>query len=135
MAKREDIILKYADKRLPRYTSYPTAPNFSPSVTAADYETWLAALNPDEPISLYLHVPFCRDMCWYCGCNTKATRRTEPVEQFADSLLAEIDLIASLLPAQMKVSHVHWGGGSTTSTWWRSASRRSAASASRRSWC
>ena len=114
MAKREDIILKYADKRLQRYTSYPTAPNFSPSVTAADYETWLAALNPDEPISLYLHVPFCRDMCWYCGCNTKATRRTEPVDQFADSLLAEIDLIASLLPAQMKVSHVHWGGGSPT---------------------
>lgn len=114
MTKREDIILKFADKRLPRYTSYPTAPNFSPAITAANYQAWLAALDPDNPVSLYLHVPFCRDMCWYCGCNTKATRRTEPVEQFADSLLEEIDLIASLLPARMKVSHIHWGGGSPT---------------------
>ncbi|MBI1365666.1 MAG: oxygen-independent coproporphyrinogen III oxidase [Alphaproteobacteria bacterium] len=109
---REDVILKYAERRAPRYTSYPTAPHFTPAISAADYAGWLAALPADEAVSLYLHVPFCREMCWYCGCHTKATRRLEPVEKYADVLLAEIDLVAGLLPKRARVSHIHWGGGS-----------------------
>lgn len=114
MNMRDQTILRYADRRLPRYTSYPTAPHFSPDVTGADYEQWLGELDPAEPASLYLHVPFCRDMCWYCGCNTKATRQQAPVDAFVDVLLAEIELIAARLPARMQVSHIHWGGGSPT---------------------
>lgn len=114
MLMRDHIILKYADRRVPRYTSYPTAPNFSAEITATDYKSWLTALNPAEPASLYLHVPYCRDMCWYCGCNTKATRQFGPVERFSEILLKEIDLVAAQLPARMKVSHIHWGGGSPT---------------------
>lgn len=111
---RDQIILKYAHRRLPRYTSYPTAPNFSPAVTAEDYMNWLDDLNPAEPLSVYLHVPYCREMCWYCGCNTKATRQYGPVERFSEILLKEIDLVAARMPGRMKVSHVHWGGGSPT---------------------
>ena len=72
---------------------------------AATYREWLAALDPIEPISLYLHVPFCKQMCWYCGCNMKLAARYSPVATYVRHLLAEIDLIADALPALMPVSH------------------------------
>src|SRR6185436_4520167 len=71
--------LKYLDRRLPRYTSYPTAVQFGPAVEATTYERWLSALPADAPVSLYLHVPFCAELCLYCGCHTTsraATRRS-----------------------------------------------------------
>ncbi|MDH3666155.1 MAG: oxygen-independent coproporphyrinogen III oxidase [Paracoccaceae bacterium] len=106
---------EYADKMVPRYTSYPTVPNFTPSVGPAAYAGWLGDLAPDQPVSLYAHVPFCRELCWYCGCNMKLARRDAPVAAYAKSLAAEISLVASHLPARMKVSHLHWGGGTPTS--------------------
>ena len=106
---------KYADQMVPRYTSYPTVPNFAPSVEPEAYAGWLNGLAPDRPISLYAHVPFCRELCWYCGCNMKLARREAPVAEYAKSLAAEISLVASHLPARMKVSHLHWGGGTPTS--------------------
>ncbi|MFT6581957.1 MAG: oxygen-independent coproporphyrinogen-3 oxidase [Alphaproteobacteria bacterium] len=106
-----DLIERY-DRRVPRYTSYPTAPHFSPNVTAARYKDWLSGLDPDAPISLYLHIPFCQEMCWYCGCNTRATRRHRPVAAYQQRLLQEIHLAADALPAHINVSHVHFGGGS-----------------------
>ena len=87
------IIEKY-DARVPRYTSYPTAPHFSPAVDAAVYGGWLAALPDDAVLSLYLHVPFCAQLCWYCGCHTTAVNKPEPVESYADTVLTEIDLVA-----------------------------------------
>ncbi|PWE18075.1 oxygen-independent coproporphyrinogen III oxidase [Marinicauda salina] len=111
---RHDIILARADARVPRYTSYPTAPHFSADIGPDRYAGWLGELDPQQPVSLYLHVPFCRSMCWYCGCHTKATRRAEPVDAYAAVLLDEIELVAGRLPARMKVSHIHWGGGSPT---------------------
>ncbi|WP_300543676.1 oxygen-independent coproporphyrinogen III oxidase [Maricaulis sp.] len=111
---RTETILKYANERVPRYTSYPTAPHFSPDLDARDYGQWLAGLDPNAPVSLYLHVPFCRTMCWYCGCHTKATRRIAPVDAYADILLKEIDTVANHTAARLKVSHIHWGGGSPT---------------------
>jgi oxygen-independent coproporphyrinogen-3 oxidase len=105
---------KYAKVNVPRYTSYPTAPHFSTLFPASTYREWLAGLDPDEPISLYLHVPFCKQQCWYCGCNMKLAARYSPVATYVQNLLQEIDLIADALPARMQVSHLHFGGGTPT---------------------
>ena len=76
---QSSILAKYGEARLPRYTSYPTAPRFSAAVGPETYEGWLRALPPTEPVSLYLHITFCRSMCWYCGCHTTITRQDEPI--------------------------------------------------------
>ena len=104
----------YLTQAAPRYTSYPTAPHFNASVDAALYGEWLAALPVATPISLYLHVPFCRQLCWYCACNMKLASRAAPIRDYVDSLLAEIELLRAALPGRMTVSHLHWGGGTPT---------------------
>jgi oxygen-independent coproporphyrinogen-3 oxidase len=106
-------LLKYLDRRLPRYTSYPTAVQFTPAVDASTYERGLADVPADAPISLYLHVPFCTDVCLYCGCHTSVARRHAPVAVYAALLCDEIDLIGSRLAGQT-VSHIHFGGGTPT---------------------
>ena len=110
----EDAISRYAARAVPRYTSYPTAPHFQPGLPERVYRDWLSALDPGEPVSLYLHVPFCNQMCWYCGCNMKLASRYGPVHDYLETLLAEIDLVADALPGRMQVSHLHWGGGTPT---------------------
>jgi oxygen-independent coproporphyrinogen III oxidase len=102
--------LVLAERSVPRYTSYPTAPHFKPSVDGAVAAHWLAELDPVSTLSLYLHVPYCTKMCSYCGCNTKATRRSEPLDDYTETLLAEIDLVSAATPAR-RVTHIHWGGG------------------------
>jgi oxygen-independent coproporphyrinogen-3 oxidase len=99
------------DQRLPRYTSYPSAPHFGGSVDAATYRGWLAAVDPDLTASLYLHVPFCAAMCWYCGCHTTVAKDPGRIARYAALLADEIDLVADALPGRLGVSHVHWGGG------------------------
>jgi oxygen-independent coproporphyrinogen-3 oxidase len=99
-----------AEHSVPRYTSYPTAPHFKPDVGADVYAAWLAELAPAEALSLYLHVPFCAELCLYCGCHTKAVRRREPLDAYADNVIGEISLLAGRL-GRRKVSHLHWGGG------------------------
>jgi oxygen-independent coproporphyrinogen-3 oxidase len=107
------LIAKY-DARVPRYTSYPTAPHFSAGVDAGVYRSWLAALPDDAAISLYVHVPFCAKLCWYCGCHTTAVNKPEPVDTYADTVLTEIDLVAAAVGRRLRVKHVHWGGGTPT---------------------
>jgi oxygen-independent coproporphyrinogen-3 oxidase len=104
----------YASRSVPRYTSYPTAPHFSDEVGPRDQARWLNALDPAAPISLYLHVPFCRQVCWYCGCNMKLASREAPIHDYAGALVREVSLTAEHLPARMRVSHLHWGGGTPT---------------------
>lgn len=108
------LVEKYAEARLPRYTSYPTAPQFTTAVDADTYAGWLAALAPDQPVSLYLHVPFCRAMCWYCGCHTTITARDRPILDYLEALREEIRLIAEHARAPLPVRHVHFGGGTPT---------------------
>ena len=110
----DDIFARYAAMRVPRYTSYPTAPQFSPAIGASEYRRWLGSLRDGSTVSLYLHIPFCREMCWYCGCNTSVANRRAPVSRYVASLLAEIDLVAAQLRFRPKAGHVHWGGGSPT---------------------
>ena len=107
-------IAKYFSARVPRYTSYPTAPHFSADVDAKRYETWLSRIDPRSELSLYLHVPFCRRMCWYCGCNMRVIARYSPVTSYVGAIMQEIELVARLLPQGMAVRHIHWGGGTPT---------------------
>jgi len=104
--------LTHLDARVPRYTSYPTAPHFQAGVNGAMVDGWLQTLEPSKPVSLYVHVPFCAKLCWYCGCNAEIVKSDAPVADYLDLLLSEMTRIAALLPHRMKVSHLHFGGGS-----------------------
>jgi oxygen-independent coproporphyrinogen-3 oxidase len=106
----DSAIKKYLNERIPRYTSYPTAPHFSAAVGPLSYRDWLRAVPADAKLSLYLHVPFCETLCWYCGCHTSITRHRPPVEKYVASLEREIDHVSALLGGK-RVLHVHFGGG------------------------
>lgn len=110
----DDTLAAYARRNVPRYTSYPTAPHFHDGIGADEYGRWLAEIDPQAAVSLYLHVPFCRKVCWYCGCNMKLARRDAPIADYVDSLMREIKLVADRLPARMTLTHLHWGGGTPT---------------------
>jgi oxygen-independent coproporphyrinogen III oxidase len=104
------LVAKYG-RRVPRYTSYPTAPNFHECLSAETYREWLAALPEREPISLYLHVPFCEQLCWYCGCHTVVPPRYTAVSDYTDLLLREIELLAGAIGRHQRVCALHLGGG------------------------
>jgi oxygen-independent coproporphyrinogen-3 oxidase len=108
-----ELIARY-DQRVPRYTSYPTAPHFKPDISAETYAGWLAELSPATALSLYLHVPFCAELCLYCGCNTTVARSYKAVASYVELLEQEIERAARHLPHRMAVSHIHWGGGTPT---------------------
>ena len=99
---------------VPRYTSYPTAPHFHKGVDGRAYGDWLARLPAQMPLSLYLHVPFCDTLCWFCACHTTIVNHYGPVKDYAGWLLREIALVAKTLADRHPVSHIHLGGGSPT---------------------
>jgi len=105
-----EFIEKY-DRRVPRYTSYPTAPHFSPAVDEAVYRSWLGELPDGGLTSVYLHVPYCAVLCWYCGCHTGVVRGHKPIADYAVLLEREIDIAAASLRGRLKIDHLHWGGG------------------------
>ena len=74
MADMDPQLLSFAERQVPRYTSYPSANHFDASVDAGLHRRWLSALDQTTSLSIYLHVPYCRQLCWYCGCNTFLTR-------------------------------------------------------------
>ncbi|MES0862464.1 oxygen-independent coproporphyrinogen III oxidase [Ruegeria sp. SCPT10] len=102
------------DAKVPRYTSYPTAPHFSNDVGADRFGDWVSAIKPESAISLYIHVPFCRRLCWFCACRTQGTQTDNPVIAYVDVLKAELDLLAARLPDGVVLSRLHWGGGTPT---------------------
>jgi oxygen-independent coproporphyrinogen-3 oxidase len=102
-------ILAAYSQPVPRYTSYPTAAQFDATVGPAQHAAWLADL-ADDTAALYLHVPFCTELCWYCACHTTAMNRRESLEAYATALLKELDRIAALAP-RLVVGAVQWGGG------------------------
>jgi oxygen-independent coproporphyrinogen-3 oxidase len=102
----------HAERNLPRYTSYPTAVAFEPAEGEAEARRWLAATRPDEVISAYVHVPFCKRMCWYCGCHTSVFHEYDRVRAFYQTLRLEVDLWADAMGPHAGADHLHFGGGS-----------------------
>ena len=111
---RPDVFVRYAALQVPRYTSYPTAPNFVPANGDSIHRDWLRNVRASDPVSVYLHVPFCRQMCWYCGCHTTVANRDAPIARYVEQLAAEIRLVEAQLRERMTVAHLHWGGGTPT---------------------
>ena len=97
------------DRPVPRYTSYPTAAQFDATVGSAQHADWLSDLN-GSTASLYLHVPFCRELCWYCACHTMAMRRPGTLEAYADTLAEELVRIKQAAPG-LVLDAIQWGGG------------------------
>lgn len=97
------------DRSVPRYTSYPTAVQFHGAVGAVQHQAWLADLERAGS-TVYLHVPFCARLCWYCACHTAAVNRSESLGAYARALAREIDLVAEAVPG-MLVGQIQWGGG------------------------
>lgn len=108
----KDAWLPYATRPVPRYTSYPTAADFSAMTGAAEARAWSAAIAPEEAISVYLHVPFCDKLCWYCGCATSVPNGYRRVGEYAHLLRREICLWAETVGQQGGIGHLHFGGGS-----------------------
>lgn len=99
-----------AEKTAPRYTSYPTAPLFNSEVNSDTYKKWLSELKDDTNLSLYFHVPYCKSICLYCGCHTFATRKEQPILDYAQTLIKEIELLATTTKAK-NIQSIAWGGG------------------------
>lgn len=102
------------DAKVPRYTSYPTAPHFKNDVDTVGFTHWVRSIKPDSEISLYLHVPFCRRLCWFCACRTQGTKSDARVAAYVEVLKQEIALLRDVLPQGIKLSRLHWGGGTPT---------------------
>ncbi|MCL4134633.1 UNVERIFIED_CONTAM: hypothetical protein GTU68_042015 [Idotea baltica] len=104
------------DNRAPRYTSYPTADRFVEAFTPADTKRYLGGrdIAHNGPLSLYIHIPFCESLCYYCACNKKVTKEHEKGLPYVHNLLKEMRLIAASLKGDKRVSQMHWGGGTPT---------------------
>ncbi|MDP5054552.1 MAG: oxygen-independent coproporphyrinogen III oxidase [Congregibacter sp.] len=109
-----DMARKYATSG-PRYTSYPTAPQFSEGFDLTRYRNWQARKeNHADPLSLYIHVPFCHDVCYYCGCNKVVTRKAGVAAQYLKELTRELHIQSHLVGKDRPVTQMHWGGGTPT---------------------
>jgi len=107
------LLAKYSGA-VPRYTSYPTAPHFHEDIDCGKYAQWLQAITGKERISLYIHVPYCDRLCWFCACHTKHTLKYEPIAIYLESLKKEIAAVGALVSRDAAVTAVHFGGGSPT---------------------
>ncbi|WP_280170740.1 oxygen-independent coproporphyrinogen III oxidase [Agrobacterium pusense] len=108
-----DLLHKYSGA-VPRYTSYPTAPHFHEGIDNTTYRGWLGALGHRNRLSLYVHIPYCDRLCWFCACHTKHTLKYEPIAIYLEALKQEIAAVGALVSPDAVVSAVHFGGGSPT---------------------
>ena len=100
--------------KVPRFTSYPPANRFSDAVTGETVESWLSTVPSGADVSLYVHVPFCRRLCWFCACRTQGTKTDGPLARYVETLLAEIAMVRAQLPEDIRVARLHLGGGTPT---------------------
>lgn len=114
MTKTQLSRLGLFDAKVPRYTSYPTSPHFKNDVTPGVFSEWISAIPERSDISLYLHVPFCRRLCWFCACRTQGTASGAPLVAYIETLKAELALLKRDLPRAVRLSRLHLGGGTPT---------------------
>jgi len=110
-------LVRRFDRNGPRYTSYPTADRFAASFDAAAYAAWAGRRSiggSERPLALYVHLPFCRDVCFYCACNKIVTRNAGKAAQYLEYLAREIDMQAALFSGDRRITQMHWGGGTPT---------------------
>ncbi|WP_108502739.1 oxygen-independent coproporphyrinogen III oxidase [Paracoccus indicus] len=100
--------------RAPRYTSYPPADRFTDLVGSDTHQGWLRAIPPGSTLSLYVHVPYCRRLCWFCACRTQGARGDAPLDHYLDHLDHEIAMIRAVLPDDITIGALHLGGGTPT---------------------
>ncbi len=113
----DPALIRRYDKSGPRYTSYPTAPQFDEGFTEADYRAVALAGNVGaqaRPLSLYFHIPFCDTLCFYCGCNKVVTKNRARAAPYLERLYQEIALQGALFDRSRPVNQLHWGGGTPT---------------------
>ena len=107
---KEGLLAKY-DRPVPRYTSYPTAPHFRHPASQSAFRKLLREIPEDQSISLYIHIPFCRHLCLYCGCHTRILNNEAPIREYLETVCQEISLTSAAIGRRQKVSHIHFGGG------------------------
>ncbi|WP_375255780.1 oxygen-independent coproporphyrinogen III oxidase [Yoonia sp.] len=107
-------LLGLFDARVPRYTSYPPATAFDQSTGAVFQADCLQSLDPATPVSVYIHIPFCERLCWFCACRTQGTTTLKPVAHYLTVLLQELNHLKATLPVGMQMGQMHWGGGTPT---------------------
>ncbi|SAL17535.1 coproporphyrinogen III oxidase [Caballeronia peredens] len=110
---RPDLLARY-DAHGPRYTSYPTAVQFTDSFDAAHYREAAHRGPANAPLSLYFHIPFCDTVCFYCGCNKVATKNRAHARPYLDRMKRELAMQAALFDPSRPVTQLHWGGGTPT---------------------
>lgn len=113
----KEVILNKYSVPVPRYTSYPPANFFNESFTAELYREAIVRSNDEEPhpISIYIHIPFCFQICYYCGCNALQMKDRKSVDAYIDAVKKEMRLVLPLLARGRKISQIHYGGGTPTS--------------------
>lgn len=110
-------LIRRMDRNGPRYTSYPTADRFVDAFGPETYRSWVVRRNIGgvcRALSIYVHLPFCSTICFYCACNKVVTRDRSKGQKYLDSLFREIELQAPLFGADRRVEQMHWGGGTPT---------------------
>lgn len=103
--------LQWLEMEAPRYTSYPSALYFQ-ALTSETQQQWLQHFDISQSVALYIHIPFCKQLCWFCGCHTKVATHYSPIASYVQSLIKEIDLIAQSVTGKIKLHSIHFGGGS-----------------------
>lgn len=114
--KHVNILRDYGlfDAKVPRYTSYPPANRFVPNVGAQFQQGWLQSVPADEPVSVYVHIPFCRRLCWFCACRTQGTKTLAPVDAYIQDVAREIAMVTAQMPNAPRMARLHLGGGTPT---------------------
>lgn len=111
----DPALLPFAFQDVPRYTSYPTAVQFDNEFAPETADRWLAELSPEASLSVYVHIPFCQQLCWYCGCHTSVPNSYDRAARYVALLVRDIERTAALLPGgKGRVKHLHFGGGTPT---------------------
>lgn len=108
----QHAVLAVFPASVPRYTSYPTAPQFQKGTGPDLITSLIADLSDQQPVSIYIHIPFCDRLCWFCGCHTKHTLKYAPVRVYMDHLLQEIEMFGAKTSVRPRLKSIHLGGGS-----------------------